>query len=163
MLPNLVPIPKDFFLSMGILPSPCFYNTFCQIGSARKLLVRPIHTFLVFSWSETSDMMMQEMGTNPDNYQLIKSLEYYQMSLLLSLRGWRRGCWRIATVMCLATVIAKEMSRKTRGKYDNCYWREWESMRFKTMRFNNLNKKTLAAGIHRSRLGWKIVSYILLQ
>ena len=159
MLPNLVLIPKDFFPSIdnGHPSFPMLLKAFCQISSARKLLARPNHTFLVFSWSETSDMMMQEMGTNPDNYQLINSLEYYQVSLLLSLRGWR-GCWHIATVMCLATVIGKEMSSKTRGKYENCHWRGWESMRF-----NHLNTKKLAAGIHRSRLGWKIVPYILLQ
>ena len=28
-------------------------------------------------------MMMQEMGTNPDNYQLIKSLEYYQTIIVI--------------------------------------------------------------------------------
>lgn len=71
-------------LSIDGHPSfPMLLKAFCQISSARKLLARPNHTFLVFSWSETSDMMMQEMGTNPDNYQLIKSLEYYQTIIVI--------------------------------------------------------------------------------
>ena len=84
-------------------------------------------------------MMMQEMGTNPDNYQLIKSLEYYQ------------------TIIVIERMLAHSNSHVSSNSYRKGNVQQdkgeiWKLLLERVEEYEvNLNTKKLAAGIHRSR------------